>query len=215
MIKAISGAGPPIQREAPIEKFELARAAFARLPDRRRRRLRYMFGHMPYGAHEFAGNDWSYFTMLRDPVERCLSLYAHRSRHDGIGVDIERYYEEGRDHDQFNAQTLMVSGVPFEEPLPPRGSEEMLARAKENLEKFVVVGITERFDESIDLLQQRIGLRTVAYERRNVAPERPLRDHLPQGLIDRIVEWNSLDIELYATAAQLLEEQLVRQLEHR
>jgi len=46
-----------------------------RLPERRRRRLRMVRGHMLYGVHDYLPQGASYFTMLRDPVARAISTY--------------------------------------------------------------------------------------------------------------------------------------------
>src|SRR5207245_9220276 len=46
-----------------------------RLPERRRRRLQVVRGHMFYGLHESLPQGASYFTMLGDPVARALSTY--------------------------------------------------------------------------------------------------------------------------------------------
>jgi hypothetical protein len=205
-IRAIRGEIPPLGRKAPKGRLARARAAFEKAPPEQRRHIRYMFGHMVYGSHAFTDGDWNYFTLLRDPVERSLSIYGHRTRHQGVDVGIERYYVEGRDHQQFNQQTILVAGGPYEDPFPASVNNEMLERAKENLRSFIAVGTTERFEEAIELLRRKIGLRNVNYERLNVAPERPRRDEVPQWVIDRIIEWNSLDIELHEFASKLLDE---------
>jgi hypothetical protein len=209
LIRSIKGELPPLPAKPPVRNLELAKAAFEALPEAQRARLRYLYGHTVFGAHIFAGADWLHFAMLRDPIERVLSLYQARCDRRGVELDLETYLAQGRDHQLFNNQTLFLSGAPFEEPFPPRGSRTMLARAKTNLRTHFIVGTTERFDESMGLLQHRAGLRTVRYEKRNVARARPRREDLPQRIIEHIMEFNELDIELHRAAGELLDEQLI------
>ncbi len=91
---------------------------FKRLPERRRRRLRVVRGHMLYGIHEFLPQGATYITMLRDPVARVLSAYhfvlrrplnpLHRKvKRERLGVeDCLRLFPE-RD----NLQCKFIAGV--------------------------------------------------------------------------------------------------------
>ena len=55
-----------------------------------------------------------------------------------------------------------------EKPPPPL-TEGDLAQAKRNLDRFLVVGLTERFDESFILIRRALGWRLPMYERHNVS----------------------------------------------
>lgn len=147
-------------------------------------------------------------TMLRDPVQRVLSLY-----------DYERRYELSRDRmkdvslSEFvtsedsrrtihNFQTRLL-GHPGERT-PRIATPDTLAMAKRNLaDGFAVFGLTERFDESVLLMRRALEWRHWPfYERGNVAADRPALSDLPDGLVASITERNELDIELHAWATE-------------
>ena len=66
----------------------------------------------------------------------------------------------------------------------------------------------ERFDESLLLLKNVLGLSTIFYDRRNVNPHGTKVDDLPQPTLDLIEEHNRLDRELHTRAMGLLEERI-------
>src|SRR5436853_3070408 len=53
-----------------------ALAEFAGLLDERRKKLKLLFGHTSYGIHAGYEN-YTYITMLRNPVERAISYYYY------------------------------------------------------------------------------------------------------------------------------------------
>ena len=134
---------------------------FKRLPEARRRRLRVVRGHMFYGIHEFLPQGATYITMLRDPVARVLSAYyfvlrrplnpLHRKlKKERLRVeDCLRLFP-----DRNNLQCRFIAGVKD----TAIADERLLDMAKENLTKsFSVVGICERFEESLILISKTFG----------------------------------------------------------
>jgi len=132
-----------------------------RLPDGRRRRLRVVRGHLFYGIHEFPPQGATYITMLREPVARVLSACyfilrrplhpLHRKlKRERLGVeDCLRLFP----HRQ-NLQCRLIAGVED----TATGDERLLDISKENLTKsFSVVGICERFEESLVLTAKTFG----------------------------------------------------------
>jgi hypothetical protein len=102
-----------------------------------------------------------------------------------------------------NGQTRIISGVWRAEDPP----SDMLEIAKRNLrEHFVVVVITERFDESLILMKRRLGWRWVCYRKENVTPSRISKSALSKNTLKLIQKSNGKDLELYAFAKQLFEE---------
>ena len=65
--------------------------------------------------------------------------------------------------------------------------------------------LSNRFDESLVLMQLRFGWRRITYRRRNVAKRRPGRDAHPAAVIERIREDNAADVALVEAAAARLE----------
>lgn len=187
------------------ESIENAAARYYRLSPKVRARLRVMLtNHVEYGLHERLDRPVSYFTVLRQPVSRVLSHYGmarERQVPEGMGLA-----EHIADCVEVNLQTRMLAGLARPDPaLPP---EEMLRRAQEHLRTCTVVGLTERFDETLMLLKKAYGWRMPLYERVNVAKKRLSRHELPPETVRQMEADNALDLALYATAKELFAEQM-------
>jgi sulfotransferase famil protein len=185
------------------------------LPEERRRRLRCVRGHLAYGIHDYLPQGGSYITMLRDPIARFFSTYyfilrrplhpLHRKlRTKGVGIDdfLELTVERQ------NMQTMMIAGGPFVEPC----NEQILEKAKQNLTRsFRVVGISERFQDSLLLIASSFGWTIPHYENRKVSKgDRPAHD---PAMLEKVREHNRYDIELYEFGKQRLEDDLRRNRE--
>ncbi len=80
----------------------------------------------------------------------------------------------------------------------------MLETAKRNLEEhFAVVGLAERFEDSLALMQCVFGWLDVSNERKNVTPDRPGLSEVPAETIDMIRRTNRYDVSLYEFASAL------------
>jgi hypothetical protein len=186
-------------------------ARFKTFPEQRRRRFRVVRGHLLYGIHEFLPQGATYITMLRDPVARVLSSYAfilRRPLH-----PLHRKLKAGRrgvedlirmtPHRQ-NLQCRFISGV----GVGPDCDERVLELAKENLTRaFQIVGLCERFPESLCLMIKAFGWKVPFYTNRKVTKSRPSTE--PKG-IDMIREFNRFDLELYEFARKSFEENIRR-----
>lgn len=209
--KSIFSLGPYAQKS--IKKFK-------QMSDEQKARTRMLQGHMGYGLHRFIPHRTQYFTLLRDPIERVISFYYFIRRN-------EQHYlfdfveTENRSLKEFmesqvtpmvnDAQVRMISGVwldtPFGECTPG-----LLESAKVNLrDNFAVVGLTERFDETLLLLKRQFGWTNVFYRRQNVTKSRPTKNDLPPDILRSIVDANKLDIQLYEYAQELFEQRLKQQ----
>jgi hypothetical protein len=189
------------------------REQLAAMPEADRRRLRLVRGHVPFGLHELLPQGAAYVTLLRDPVERVLSLYHYvvsdpdhpfRRRFAGRLPTLEEFLREGlqRRHAE-NGQTRLVSGA-----LRQTLGRDDLAAAKDHLRRdFALVGLTEAFDASLLLLSSRYGRGIPFYERRMVGVGRVRDEELSPEVRDRLVGQNALDRELYDFGRGLFEEQ--------
>jgi hypothetical protein len=85
----------------------------------------------------------------------------------------------------------------------------MLEAAKENIRRdFSCVGLTERFDESILLMQRVFGWKNISYAKRRVTQERPRGSEIPTDVVDLLRKRTQLDAELYEFACGVFEAQL-------
>jgi hypothetical protein len=178
-----------------------------KLSEARRRRFRVVRGHLSYGVHQFLPQGATYITMLRDPVARVLSAYHFVLRRplNPLHWKLKRERLSLEDclrvfPDRQNLQCRMIAGVENREI----DDERLLELAKENLtNSFSVVGICERFEESLSLISAKFGWDVPFYENQRVSKNQPLVE--PQ-LVHLIRQHNRLDDELYEFGKKLLED---------
>lgn len=182
------------------------------------------------------------FTLMRDPVDRTISQINAHFRNPGTALhkavvarrgDVTACLEEPEiAHMLADYQTrslglpldlaaLKIQGPPFRglqeltaEAAREADPEALLAQAKQTLDRCAMVGLAERFDESVRWLGHWLG---VAHDgpapRRNVSAFNPdtgkpnalSRADLSAATIHRLEEINRLDIELYEHATKLFE----------
>jgi hypothetical protein len=172
--------------------------------------------HMMFGLHEYVPRSSTYITLLRNPVSRIISGYknalfteGHRFHEAVVSerMDLEAYVKSGLALEMDNSQMRAIVA----DAVTPYGActLEMLEKAKRNIdEHFSVVGVAERFDETLVLLQDVFAWSKLHYVVANVSPHRIPRSSIPPGTIALIEEQNRFDIELYEYAARKLEAQI-------
>ncbi len=181
------------------------------LSEARRRRLRMVRGHFYYGVHEYLPQESTYITMLREPVARFLSAYyflqrrplhpMHRKvKSERIGVeDFIRLTPQRQ-----NLQCSLIAGIKSN----GKCEESTLEIAKENLAKsFSIVGLSERFEESLMLIAKTFDWEIPFYENRKVSKTRP---KVESSAVEMIKEHNRLDLELYEFGKGLFEASLAK-----
>jgi Sulfotransferase family len=183
-------------------------------------------GHVPYGLFRpYLPANTRYMTFLREPVDRVLShYYRHVHRQDPRragsakerqsrkvkAASLEEALVEMRLARLSDLATRFLCGDPSPMgELPATALED----AKENLRDFAFVGIQERFDESLALLQRTFDLDAVprdAYVDRHVsiAGARPSVEEIPSEQRELILEYNRFDAELYRFGLELFERAL-------
>jgi hypothetical protein len=179
----------------------------------RPRELRLIHGHFDLSIMRLLPAGARCFTLLRDPVERAISHYYHYRRMTADPVhalamesSLAEWVSERGLVEMDNGQTRRLAG----EMDRPFGSvnAEMLERAKSNLAGFAVVGLTERFHESLLLLQRAFGWTLDTSPPRNVGQNRPRRSDVSEEALKAIEHSNCFDAELYRFAAGLFEKAL-------
>ncbi|MCY9664841.1 sulfotransferase family protein [Paenibacillus alginolyticus] len=171
-------------------------------------------GHFPYGIHRYFNRSFNYIAMLRNPIEHIISVYSYILENPTIP-----YYNEIMKNnltlkdfnklktpygDLNNLQTRYISGVIMRDL-----NLGDLERAKENvLKKFLFVGLTERFDESVFMLKQLLGWKISFYAKKNVTKLRQRQEDLPNDLLDAIYQSNEYDIELYRFTKALFDKKI-------
>ncbi len=151
--------------------------------------LKSVAGHGLIDPRHHLSGPHDYVTFLRDPLARAASHYQHllRARHRYQKTySFEEFLEDTRLH---NLQVKTIAG------------SEDLDKAWHELEKhYHFVGLTERFDESLRLLQALgpypLDLR---YQRLHVAQDNTAKREVLDNPEKRalLTEQNALDMELY------------------
>lgn len=193
-------------------------------------------GHVQFGLHQFLSQPCQYITFLRNPIELTLSHYYFFRLKKEYRSSIKEIVKFAQTHSveeycckiHSNAMTRFISGVDFDElykwgylkylekkimNLAPSdeedASEEMLEAAKSNLKNyFQVVGLTERFDETLILLKEKLSWRNVHYLKKNTTKNRPKSEQHSSQVLATLKKYNELDLELYSYAEELFEKQI-------
>ena len=161
-------------------------------------------------------------TFLREPVDRVLSHYYRHIHHPELSpADVvgrrERLKERAGSLEEALVEHAPAAAQESRHSLslrdPSREGElpaSALDDAKANLREFAFVGIQERFEESLVMLQRVLGLDLVPYMNRHVSVEggRPTVDEITDEQRALIEEHNQLDGELYSFGLGLFEDAL-------
>lgn len=154
-------------------------------------KVRSLAGHplRPFADYGDYADRLLWYTFLREPVARCISHYQHAvEKHQA-----KRSFRDWmRDTENWNWHVRFLSG-----------GQDLSAARQILEERMRFVGLTERFDESLLLLRERLELRdfAVAYGRpRNTARTGEVRRRVQASFDeyrDEVTEHNLLDLELY------------------
>jgi Galactose-3-O-sulfotransferase len=188
--------------------FNWSASHLSRLPSRRLKKTRMFKGHMLFGLHKILPQPATYITVLRDPIDRVISAFYY-NRSYALQPLYWKFRREKWSIEDFvrrlpreNVQCKVLAGAEYNSPC----TEAIFEQAKENLVKhFSVVGLNERFDESLALMKLRFGWRLQRYSSFNVTRTRPKKHDLPQATLDLLVAKNSFDVALYEFAANMFQ----------
>ncbi|MFJ5760221.1 sulfotransferase family 2 domain-containing protein [Neobacillus sp. NPDC093182] len=166
-----------------------------------KKNIKAIAGHYFYGIHQHFQKPYTYFTMMREPIDRVLSAYYFLQNYPGYervkNMSLAEFVLQ--EPEANNMQTKLVSGQMF---------NPTLEKAKENLKAFKAVGITESFNESLVLFKKEFDWKNIYYTKQNITKNRRKKQEIPSSDINLIRKHNALDLELYEFAKQLFYQKL-------
>ena len=153
--------------------------AWEERPTDERRKARILAGHqVRFGVHESVpGRRPRYFTILRDPADRILSVYNFRVQQDEADIPFWDWYET---YPRNNGYKWLKRVFGIEDDVPPW---EITAR----LDEFWFVGVTERLSDDLPDLFAHFGVPTEWIDQRTTVPERDEVDR--QGAVPPMFRW--------------------------
>lgn len=174
---------------------------------RSRRPPTVLMGHFSFGAHRQLGLKPAYATVLRNPITRVRSLYRYqkslpdsrfRAQLDA-GMDLDAFIRSEVTEMTNNHACRVIAGIAPESGMRLNDSW-LLDLALHNLERhFELVGLLENLQPMLAALARRLEWPPLELPQINVTSG---PDHvLTQAEQDIIVEYNQLDLALYAHVA--------------
>ena len=158
--------------------------AFARFLEKSKPKL--FCGHTPAWRYSEIFDRQNILTIFRDPVERVVSHYQTAVRFQNYQGTLDQFIQLP---DFINLQSIYVK--------------------KCTLDDFGFVGITERYNDSLRLINHQYGLDLPCLERntfRTEVDKKLHRDSLDAATLEKIQELNKLDIELYNKACEIFDQ---------
>jgi hypothetical protein len=174
--------------------------------------VRLIRGHFDLSLDKLLPADTRFFTLLRDPVERAVSHYYHYRRQKSDPIHplamrstLTEWVGSCGLVEMDNGQTRRLAGAMN---LPcGRVTPQTLERAKSALARnFEVVGLTERFDESLILLHRAFNWPLYRFAAHNVGDCRTQHACLSEEELNAIEACNRFDLDLYRFACALFEQ---------
>ena len=157
------------------ERYERAAAEFADLPQHERDAYALLKGHMFFGYHRHLTRPARYFSMLRDPRKRLISLYNYLYNHrlypqiQADNLSFEQFLSLGIYPTADNGLARFIAGIDYQALPYGQTNEEVVSVAKANIDRhFTFIGRIDRYDESLLLMKELLGWPTdPVYDRIN------------------------------------------------
>jgi SAM-dependent methyltransferase len=155
-----------------------------------------VLGHFRYrDRYEELADSTHFVTVLRDPVDRIVSLYKYRRYKSGIDLPVSMTFDEFLATSQWMKEGhLYVDTFCGRDGLDPR-SDLAIAAAIANLRRFAVIGFTERLDDFSTLVTAQTGKR-VSVPMYNTSPA-PEGEQVDEATLERARVVCAPDTALY------------------
>jgi len=153
-------------------------------------RLRSIAGHNLVDPPRISAPNASYVTFLREPVARVFSHYQDSVVRGKSGMTFEAALRTNEEFENLHVKLM--------------GGGRNLDKAKRFLAKCAFVGLTEKFDLALHILERLSPYKlNLHYKRKVVARDNTIKKSLEADnkMIEMARDFNKLDLELYGFAA--------------
>lgn len=166
--------------------------------------INYISGHFTFSmsAYKYFSNEYAFVTVLREPVERWISLYFWRrynkQGHRNIDTDITTHLRSELAKKQGCRYIKFLGGINEQGDYTSR---QAIDKAKENLHKFSVVGCLEYQGDFVKQFEEQFG-RKLRIKRLNKSPssEAHRKSLITEDIKEEVRQICKPDIELYEYA---------------
>lgn len=157
------------------------RPEFGDRSDAERARIDVLAGHqISYGIHQKmpGAREARYVTVVRDPAERCVSLYNFRWSRGFVTDDFDGWYRDWYRVREANFQVHFFAERLFGN-LSPVVTPDQLETVKRLLARFWFVTTTDRLNDGLDFLSREMGIPADWQHFRKAGASLPLPDSHP------------------------------------
>lgn len=182
---------PPYPSKEQIAEFSRSKMELAQLPA-----PTLLHGHLVFEGirpaeryrEELRSPDVALMTIVRDPLERALSAFFHRRKR---GKEWEEGIEDWLGKRKNNICRFLGIEMIGEQP---------------SADPFLLIGVTEQLQDSLDVFARLTGMPPAKMERLNESPRDEVK--LAPELLETFRKKNAMDYALHAYARGKLREQL-------
>lgn len=163
-----------------------------------------------------------YFAYLREPKDRIVSLYFYLlnvSRHPVLtlirenGWSLKDFAASQCDACVDNSHTRYLSGVGRRVPIGGIGEEHLELAKRHIVEHDILLGFTDRFDESLVRIARQLEWGSIGYTVQNRGEGRPTMAQVEPDTLAAIRAANTYDMALYEFARVRFEQQVADERE--
>jgi hypothetical protein len=188
--------------------------SYLEMDDNKKKQIKCLRGHINFGLHEYlrSSDQGFYVSLIRSPVERVLSTFGYISGYRGddllrkeVQSKLLVFLEEGHPGYIHNDQTRRVAGRSRDIKVTSLDLEI----AQRNVDKhFLVVGVTDKFEQTVLLMKRVLGwTKPPFFIRNNIHKSGGLKARISEEIINIIQSQNYLDKQLYDFASNRLDSQ--------